>query len=149
MSRRTKKKIYKSTILFVLLDIIVAACFFIMYGPWPKIRNLYVNTAMKTMSHQYLANVFYSDEQIQEIMASNYFIAIEEDTNTDDVIIDTKEKSSYKDKSYPNSFFVPFTDVFNLSHILESFQTLVLLSLTGLYKLYSKLVVSPASTKDI
>lgn len=98
MSRRSPKKIYKSTILFIILDTLVAICFFIMYGPWPKIRNLYVNTAMKTMDHQYLANVFYSEEKVTEIMASNYFIAIEEDTNTDDVIIDTKEKSSYKDK---------------------------------------------------
>lgn len=98
MSRRAKKKIYKTTILFIVLDILVAACFFIMYGPWPKVRNLYVNTAMKTMNHQYLAKVFYSDEQVQEIMASNYFIAIEEDSNTEDVVIDTKEKTTYKDK---------------------------------------------------
>ena len=98
MSRRTKKKIYKTTILFIILDIIVAGCFFIMYGPWPKIRNLYVNTAMRTMSHQYLANVFYNDEKIQEIMNSNYFIAFEEHTNTEDIVIDTKEKKSYKDK---------------------------------------------------
>lgn len=98
MSRKKQKKIYKTTILFIFLDIIVAACFFIMYGPWPKIRNLYVNTAMKTMDHQYLANIFYSEEQISTIMASNYFIAIEEDTNTDDVVIDTKEKTNYKDK---------------------------------------------------
>ena len=98
MSRRTKKKIYKTTILFIILDLIVAACFFIMYGPWPKIRNLYVNTAMKTMSHQYLANVFYSDNKVQEIMNSNYFVAFEESSNTDDIVIDTKEKTSYKDK---------------------------------------------------
>ena len=98
MSRRSNKKIYKTTILFIFLDILVAACFFIMYGPWPKIRNLYVNTAMKTMSHQYLANVFYSNEKIGEIMASNYFVAFEEHTNTEDIVIDTKEKTSYKDK---------------------------------------------------
>lgn len=98
MSRRTKKKIYKTTILFIVLDILVAICFFIMYGPWPKIRNLYVNTAMKTMNHQYFANIFYSDEKIQEIMSNNYFIAIEEDTNTDDIVIDTKEKDKYDNK---------------------------------------------------
>lgn len=98
MSRKRKKKIYKTTILFIFLDLLVASCFYIMYGPWPKIRNLYVNTAMKTMNHQYLANVFYNEEQINKIMASNYFIAIEEDTNINDVIIDTKEKTKYKDK---------------------------------------------------
>ena len=98
MSRRAKKKIYKTTILFIVLDILVAFCFFIMYGPWPKIRNLYVNTAMKTMNHQYFANIFYSDEKIQEIMSNNYFIAIEEDTNTDDIVINTTEKDKYDSK---------------------------------------------------
>ena len=68
MSRRTHKKIYKTTIVFIVLDILVAICFFVMYGPWPKIRNLYVNTAMKTMNHQYFANIFYSNEKINEII---------------------------------------------------------------------------------
>ena len=75
-NRKKKKKIYKTTILFVILDLIVAWCFFMMYGPWDKIRNLYVNTAMKTMNHQYFANIFYSEETIQKIMSNNYFISI-------------------------------------------------------------------------
>lgn len=97
-NRRNKSKIYKTTILFIFLDLIVAFCFFMMYGPWDKVRNLYVNTALKTMNHTYLANVFYSEERIQEIMSNNYFISIQEDTKTDDIIINTKEKNSYKDK---------------------------------------------------
>ena len=118
MSKKTKKRIYKTTILFIFLDILVAACFYIMYGPWPKIRNLYVNTAMKTMDHQYLANVFYSEEQISTIMESNYFIAIEEDTNTDDVIIDTKEKTNYKDK-YEEELFTRENpdDLYKIIHL--------------------------------
>ncbi len=98
MSRRTHKKIYKTTIVFIVLDILVAICFFVMYGPWPKIRNLYVNTAMKTMNHQYFANIFYSNEKINEIMSNNYFVSFKEDSKTDDVVINTKEKTTYKDK---------------------------------------------------
>lgn len=98
MSRRTHKKIYKTTILFIVLDLLAAICFFVMYGPWPKVRNLYVNTAMKTMNHQYFANIFYSKEKINEIMSNNYFVSFEEDSKTDDVVINTKEKSNYKDK---------------------------------------------------
>ena len=97
MSRKVKK-IYKTTIVFIVLDIIALTCFFIMYGPYSKIRNLYVNTAMKTMNHQYFANIFYNDETIKKIMDSNYFKAFEEDANVDDVVINTKEKSKYKDK---------------------------------------------------
>ena len=53
-----KKKIYKTTILFIILDVLVAICFFIMYGPWNYVRNLYVTTAMRTMNHKYLAKIF-------------------------------------------------------------------------------------------
>lgn len=98
MRKRNEKKIKKSTIIFILCDLIAISCFFVMYGPWGKIRNLYVTTAMKTMNHQYFANIFYNEKTIQEIMASNYFIAFEEDANTDDIVINTKEKSKYKDK---------------------------------------------------
>ena len=98
MSTRKKKKIYKTTILFIILDLLAITVFVVMYGPWDKIRNLYVNTAMKTMNHQYFANIFYSEETIQKIMSNNYFVSINEDANTDDIVINTKEKSKYKDK---------------------------------------------------
>lgn len=98
MRERKKVKIYKTTILFIILDLITAWCFFMMYGPWDKVRNMYVNTAMKTMHHQYFANIFYNQKTIDKIMASNYFISFEEDADTDAIVIDTKEKSKYKDK---------------------------------------------------
>lgn len=96
--KKKKKKISKLTILFTILDILAIGGFVMMYGPWPKVRNFYVNTAMKTKDHQYLAKVFYNDETISEIMNSNYFIEIKEKVKLDDVVIDTSPKSSYKDK---------------------------------------------------
>jgi len=98
MKRNKEKKIYKTTILFILLDIIVAFCFFMMYGPWSYVRNLYVTTAMQTMNHQYLAKIFYSDNKIKEIQKNNYIISVDEEVNLDDIIIDTSEKTIYKDK---------------------------------------------------
>ena len=96
--RNKKKKIYKSTILFVILDILAICGFLMMYGPWDDIRNFYVNTAMKTKDHKYLAKIFYSQEKIDEIMSSNYFIAIKEEVKLDDIIIDTSPKLSYDNK---------------------------------------------------
>lgn len=95
---RKKNKIMKKTILFIILDICAIICFFIMYGPWSYVRNLYVTTAMQTMTHKYLARVFYSEKTIQDIMNSNYFVTINEDANLDDIVIDTKEKTTYKDE---------------------------------------------------
>ena len=96
--KKNKFKIYKSTILFVLLDLCALICFFIMYGPWNYVRNLYVTTAMQTRSHKYLANVFYTDEEIEDIMNSNYFVGVDEDVNLNHIVINTEEKVKYKDE---------------------------------------------------
>ena len=60
--QKKKKKVLKRTIFFGLIDIIAIICFFIMYGPWNYVRNLYVTTAMQTMTHKYLARVFYCEK---------------------------------------------------------------------------------------
>ena len=96
--RKKKKKILKRTILFIILDLLAFTGFFLMYGPFDYFRNLYVSTAMNTMDHQWLAKIFFSDEKIEKIMSSNYFVTIDEDANTDDITIDTSEKKTYKDK---------------------------------------------------
>ena len=96
--QKKKRKIMIKTIVFLILDILAIACFIMMYGPWNYIRNLFVTTAMNTMDHQWFARIFYSEEKINEIMNSNYFVTIDEDANLDDIKIDTKEKDSYKDE---------------------------------------------------
>lgn len=93
-----KKKIMIKTIVFIILDLCAAICFFIMYGPFDYVRNLYITTAMNTMEHQWLAKVFYSDEKIEKIMSGNYFVTITEDANTDDIVINTKEKKKYSNE---------------------------------------------------
>ena len=95
---KNNKKIMKTTILFIFLDICAAICFFIMYGPWNYVRNLYVTTAMQTRSHKYLANVFYTNEEIEEIMNNNYFIGVDEEVNLNHIVINTEEKVKYKDE---------------------------------------------------
>ncbi len=92
---KRRKKNYKLTIICVILDILAISGFVMMYGPWDKIRNFYVTTTMKTMNHQYLAHVFYSDEFINKILNSNYFIPITEAVSLDDIIIDTSPKKKY------------------------------------------------------
>jgi len=100
--KKTKKKNSKKflflTIFFILCDLIAAGCFVMMYGPYDYVRNLFVTTAMKTRNHQYLADVFYSKEKIESIMNNNYFITINEDTNLNDIIIDTSIKTTYENE---------------------------------------------------
>ena len=96
--KKKKKKTIKLTILFSILDILALTCFILMYGPNSFLRNTLVNTAMNTMEHQWIAKVFFSDKKIEKIMQSNYFVAINEEVNTDDIIINTKEKKNYKNE---------------------------------------------------
>ena len=95
---KKKEKLLKRTIVFIVLDIIAIICFFIMYGPWNYIRNLYVTTAMNTMEHRWMARIFYSEKKIEKIMNGNYFVTINEDANLDDIVINTKEKKKYKNE---------------------------------------------------
>lgn len=43
----------------------------IFNGPFTAIKEIYVTTAMSTMSHKYLANIFVSQKDIDEIMKKN------------------------------------------------------------------------------
>lgn len=97
-NKKNKRKIYKSTKLFIVLDLLAITCFVLVYGPWDYLRNLYVTTAMRTMEHQYLANVFYSEETIQKVLNNNYIVELNDNTNLDNIVIDTNKKKEYKDE---------------------------------------------------
>ena len=97
-SKKKKKKLLIRTIVFAILDFLALLGFFCMYGPFNYFRNLYVTTAMNTMEHQWLAKIFYSDDRINKIMSGNYFVVLDDDVNTDDIVINTKEKTKYKDE---------------------------------------------------
>lgn len=115
MKNKKKKRVYKTTILFIILDLLAIAGFTLMYGPFDKFRNSFVSTAMNTMSHQYLAKIFYSDSTIEKIKNSNYYVEIDEEINLDDVTINTKEKNKYKD-SYEEELFTrtPGNDLYKI-----------------------------------
>lgn len=95
---KKERKIKISTIIFIILDCLAIGGFIITYGPWDTLRNLYVNTAMNTMDHQYLARIFYSEERVNQIMSGNYFVTINENVNLDEIVINTSEKTTYKDE---------------------------------------------------
>ena len=96
--KKKNKKLNIITAILVFCDLIAIAGFVVMYGPWDYFRNLFVTTAMKTRNHQYFAYIFYNEDMVNKIMDSNYFVEINEDVNLDDIRIDTKEKTKYKDK---------------------------------------------------
>lgn len=83
--KKTKKKSKKWVITFGVLDILAIVCIFLMYGPITYFRNLWVTSAMTTMTHKYLAYVFFNQEQIDDIMSNNIIIEVEGETNQDEI----------------------------------------------------------------
>ncbi len=68
------KKFFKIFGLFLLFQIIfipVLAIILVYYGPFTSTRDMIVTTAMTTMTHQYFATWFLSQEKINEILEAN------------------------------------------------------------------------------
>lgn len=92
--RRKKKKTLKQKLLLVLKIIIGLIILFVLFiflffktSLFQKYKELWVETAMSTMNHQYLATWFLSDEEIQEIL-SNLEVQNNEDSNSNEINID-------------------------------------------------------------
>ena len=97
--RRKMKKLSilkKIIIVFWILAVLGAGSLsFLLYGPYHGFRDWFITTAMTTMSHQWLAFVFYSPETIDEIMANNKVDEIVEDTDTDAIKVGISDKKEY------------------------------------------------------
>lgn len=85
----------KTTIFFILVDLIAIGCFILFYGPFEEFRNIIVNTAMVTKTHQYIAYTFYDEDTIQKILDLNKYIPVSGNVDLDAIVIDTSEKKSY------------------------------------------------------
>lgn len=77
----------KTTIIFIVLDVLACIGFFLMYGPFAGLRNYLVNTAMNTTTHQYLAYIFYSEETIVSIINQNYYVPVDEEVDLSEIVI--------------------------------------------------------------
>ncbi len=65
-----------------------ALILFLLYGPISFFRELIITSAMTTLSHQYYASTFYSDETIAEVMNKNQVINLDGTTDTGEIEVD-------------------------------------------------------------
>lgn len=90
--KTAKQKVFlaiKILITLVIMGILFLYLFF-KTSLFQKYKELWVVTAMSTMSHQYLATWFLSDEEIQEIM-NKLEVQNNEDSNLDDIKINNSK----------------------------------------------------------
>ena len=71
-----------------------------VYGPIDKARVFWITTAMETGDHQYLANIFYSEDTIKSVMSENYMDEINEDTDVSSIKIGEEEKVTAYTSAY-------------------------------------------------
>ena len=90
--RKQKKNSKGWVVTFAILDALAIICLFLMYGPISYFRNLWVTSAMTTMSHKYLAYVFFNQNQINYIMSNNNIIEVEGETNQEEIEFENKEE---------------------------------------------------------
>lgn len=86
----------KLTILFIIVDIMAAACFMLVYSPlFESFQNTIISTALITKTHGYIAHIFWSDERIAKVQAADSYTPVDETINLDDIVIDTSPRDSY------------------------------------------------------
>lgn len=101
--KKIKKKNKTKTLIIVLIAIFFVALgsgLFLLYGPYSGFRDFWITTAMTTMSHRYLAELFYSEKTIQEVLEKNRVIEPEGQTDTSliEIYDNTSTQTIYKDE---------------------------------------------------
>lgn len=88
--KKTKRFSVSTMITFLIFEFLFTACtfpFMLLYGPFENAKSTYVGAAMTSMSHQYLATLFLSDQKIAEILGQNSTEGTDETTNTSQIEI--------------------------------------------------------------
>lgn len=96
--KTVKQKIFLLIKVFIIL-IILGIIFIYLFFKTPlfqKYKEIWVETAMSTMSHQYLATWFLSDEEIQEIL-DKLKVENNEDSNSDEIQIEIPPEEEKKE----------------------------------------------------
>ena len=95
-----KKNIAKKILLTLLILFVIGASSLgiLLYGPYNGFRDWLITSAMTTMTHQWIAYLFYDEDTINAVMASNRVDEIQEDTDTNAIVIGVQEETTYENE---------------------------------------------------
>lgn len=89
----------KMIIISILISLYILGCssfLFILYGPFTGFKDWLVTTAMATMNHKYYCKWFYSEEEINNVLGSNYID--DGGRETDPSLVNHEEITIYKNE---------------------------------------------------
>lgn len=95
-----KKNILKKIFITLAILIIIAGSSLgiLLYGPYSGFRDWLITTAMTTMTHQWIAYLFYDQATIDAVMANNKVDEIQEDTDTNAIVVGVQEEKTYENE---------------------------------------------------
>lgn len=98
--KRKKKNILKKIFITLASLIIIAGSSLgiLLYGPYSGFRDWLITTAMTTMTHQWIAYLFYDQATIDAVMANNKVDEIQEDTDTNAIVVGVQEEKTYENE---------------------------------------------------
>mgnify|MGYP004640620245 CR=1 FL=1 len=98
--KKKKKNILKKIFITLAILIIIAGSSLgiLLYGPYSGFRDWLITTAMTTMTHQWIAYLFYDQATIDAVMANNKVDEIQEDTDTNAIVVGVQEEKTYKNE---------------------------------------------------
>lgn len=89
----------KLVVIFGSIILLFSSSFaFLLYGPWDGFRNFWITSAMTTMTHQYLATMFYSKKTIDKVLSKNIIVEADGITDTSKIKFRKYTTSIYRNK---------------------------------------------------
>lgn len=105
-NKKPKKKIWKKILITLVILVIMGAGSLVslLYGPYNGFRDWLITSSMTTMTHHWIAEMFYSDETINEVMSKNRVEEIKEDTDTNSIDTNQNEEEIEEVIEYKNEY---------------------------------------------
>lgn len=107
-NRTKRKKVKKNNIakrilltLLILFIIGASSLGILLYGPYNGFRDWLITSAMTTMTHQWIAYLFYDEDTINAVMESNRVDEVQEDTDTNAIVVGVQAE---EEKTYENEY---------------------------------------------
>lgn len=85
--KKKKKYILKKVLIIFMIFIILcgSSLGILLYGPYSGFRDWLITVAMTSMTHQWIAEIFYDDEMINNVMNNNRVEAVDEETDIESI----------------------------------------------------------------
>lgn len=96
------KKIILTLVTLATVGILILLILF--YGPISTFREWWITTAMTTMSHKYLAEWFFDEETINEVLSKNRIEETDETTDTSLIVITPEEDETEEQIEFENEY---------------------------------------------